>query len=114
MQLMPATASWHSGLTDTLRLGADDLRDPSKNIRAGVAYFEYLLGRFDGSVIGALAAYNGGEGRMARWKENFEPATNPLVALELIGPRETRLYVRKVLDAHSAYAAIAREKAGAE
>jgi soluble lytic murein transglycosylase-like protein len=114
MQLMPATASWHSGLTDTLRLGTDDLRDPAKNIRAGVAYFEYLLGRFDGSVIGALAAYNGGEGRMARWKENFGPATNPLVALELIGPRETRLYVKKVLDARSAYAAMTREKAGSE
>lgn len=114
MQLMPATASWHSGLTDTLRLSEDDLRDPAKNIRAGIAYFRYLLGRFDGSVIGALAAYNGGEGRMASWKVNFEPGSNPLVALELIGPRETRLYVKKVLDAHSAYAAIAREKARTE
>jgi len=114
MQLMPATASWHSGLTDTLRLGADDLRDPAKNIRAGIMYFRYLLRRFDGSVIGALASYNGGEGRMARWKENFEPASNPLVALELIGPRETRNYVKKVLDAHAAYAAMAREKARTE
>jgi tetratricopeptide (TPR) repeat protein len=114
MQVMPATAEWHSGLTDTLRPVADDLRDPQKNIRAGIAYFCYLLKRFDGSVIGALASYNGGEGRMARWKENFEPARNPLVALELIGPRETRLYVKKVLDAHSAYAGIAREKARTE
>lgn len=114
MQLMPETALWHSALKDTLQLGADDLRDPAKNILAGTAYFRYLLNRFDDSVIGALASYNGGEGRMARWKENFEPAINPLVALELIGPRETRLYVKKVLDAHSAYAAMARERAHTE
>jgi soluble lytic murein transglycosylase len=114
MQLMPATASWHSGLTDTLRLNADDLRDPAKNIRAGIAYFRYVLERSDGSVIAGLASYNGGHGRMARWRENFRPAENPLVALELIGPRETRNYVKKVLDAYSAYAAIAREKARVE
>ena len=114
MQMMPVTASWHSSLADTLRLGEDDLRDPAKNIRAGTMYFRYLLERFDGSAIGAIAAYNGGEGRMARWKENFEPGSNPLVALELIGPRETRRYVKKVLDAYSAYVAIAREKASAE
>jgi soluble lytic murein transglycosylase len=114
MQVMPATASWRSGLTDSLPLSPDDLLDPAKNIRAGIEYYRYLLKRFDGSVIGALASYNGGEGRMARWKENFEPLRNPLVALELIGPRETRLYVKKVLDARAAYAAIAREKARVE
>jgi soluble lytic murein transglycosylase len=114
MQVMPSTASWHSGLTDSIRLSAEDLRDPEKNIRAGTEYLRYLLKRFDGSVIGALASYNGGEGRMARWKENFDPGSNPLVALELIGPRETRLYVKKVLDAYSAYAAMARKEAGAE
>jgi soluble lytic murein transglycosylase len=114
MQVMPATASWHSGLTDSLPLSADDLLDPAKNIRAGIEYFRYLLKRFDGSVIGALASYNGGEGRMARWKETFDPGVNPLVALELIGPQETRLYVKKVLDAHAAYAALAREKARTE
>jgi soluble lytic murein transglycosylase-like protein len=114
MQLMPATASWHSGLTDSVRLRADDLRDPAKNIRAGIAYFRYLLGRFDGSVIGALAAYNGGEGRMARWKESFDPGRNPLVALELIGPRETRRYVKKVLDARASYSACAAGKGRGE
>jgi len=59
-------------------------------------------------VIAALASYNGGHGRMARWRENFRPAENPLVALELIGPRETRQYVKKVLDSYAAYAAMAR------
>ncbi len=114
MQLMPATASWHSGMRDSVRLSEDDLRDPAKNILAGAEYFRYVLDRCDGSVIAALASYNGGHGRMARWRENFRPADNPLVALELIGPRETRQYVKKVLDSYAAYAAIARKEGRGE
>lgn len=114
MQLMPATASWHSGTRDSVRLSADDLRDPAKNIRAGAEYFRYLLDRCGGSVVAALASYNGGHGRMAQWRENFRPAENPLVALEMIGPRETREYVRKVLDSYAAYAAMAEGKGRGE
>jgi soluble lytic murein transglycosylase-like protein len=51
---------------------------------------------------------------MAQWRENFRPAENPLVALELIGPRETREYVRKVLDSYAAYAAMAGGTGGGE
>ncbi len=114
LQLMPATASWHSGMRDGVRLNEEDLRDPGKNIRAGAEYFRYLLERCDGSVVAALASYNGGHGRMAQWRESFRPLENPLVALELIGPRETREYVRKVLDSYAAYGAMAREKGRVE
>ncbi len=114
MQLMPATASWHSGTRDDVRLSEDDLRDPAKNIRAGAEYFRYLLDRCDGSAVAALASYNGGHGRMAQWRESFRPAENPMVALELIGPRETREYVRKVLDSYAAYAALAGGRGRAE
>jgi soluble lytic murein transglycosylase len=114
MQLMPATASWHSGTRDSVRLSEEDLRDPAKNIRAGAEYFRYLLDRCGGSVVAALASYNGGHGRMAQWRENFRPVENPLVALELIGPRETREYVRKVLDSYAAYAAMAERRGSGE
>ena len=69
----------------------------------GIRYLDYLMRRYKGSVVGALAAYNAGEGKMAPWKKNFDPVDMPIVALEMIGPRETRLYVKKVLDALSAY-----------
>ena len=69
----------------------------------GIKYLEYLMRCFKGSIVGALAAYNAGEGRMVSWKENFDPAAQPMIALEMIGPRETRLYVKRVLDALSAY-----------
>lgn len=77
MQLMPATAA-RFGVTDRL-VSAD-------NIRAGVAYLDWLLGEFDGDPILALAGYNAGEGSV---RDN---AGVPPFA-------ETRAYVPKVLAA---------------
>jgi len=110
MQLLPATASWIAARRDSSRFTSDDLFDPGRNIATGVRYLDYLLGRFSGSLIGALAAYNGGEGKMATWNESFQPAVDPLAAIEMIGPRETRQYVKKVLESLSAFRAIADEQ----
>jgi soluble lytic murein transglycosylase-like protein len=57
MQLVPSTATL---------LGVDDPFDPEKNIAAGTRYFRYLLDRFDDETM-ALAAYNAGEGNVARY-----------------------------------------------
>jgi soluble lytic murein transglycosylase len=109
MQLLPATASWIASETDSSRLFPDDLFDPQRNIGIGIKYFSYLLARSKGSLVGALACYNGGEGKMAAWAETFRPAADPLTAIEMIGPRETRRYVKKVLESLSAYRAMAEE-----
>ena len=109
MQLLPATASWIVSGADSSRLLPDDLFDPQRNITIGSKYFSYLLTRSKGSLVGALAAYNGGEGKMAAWAETFRPAVDPLTAIEMIGPRETRRYVKKVLESLSAYRAMAEE-----
>ena len=54
-------------IPDTARiLGIDDPFDPQKNIAAGTKYFRYLLDRFDDETV-ALAAYNAGEGNVARF-----------------------------------------------
>lgn len=57
MQIVPETAAL---------LGVDDPFDPQKNIAAGTRYFRYLLDRFDDETM-ALAAYNAGEGNVARY-----------------------------------------------
>ncbi|HUR82154.1 MAG TPA: lytic transglycosylase domain-containing protein [Thermoanaerobaculia bacterium] len=75
MQLMPRTGRW---------MGARDLYNPEQNIDAGVKYIAYLDKRFNGDVNKIVAAYNGGEGNVMRYR-----GVPPF--------RETRQYVRKVL-----------------
>ncbi len=77
MQLMPATAA---------RFGVSDRLEPAESIRGGVAYLDWLLDRFAGDPILALAAYNAGEGAV---DENG--GVPPF--------EETRAYVPKVLAA---------------
>lgn len=112
MQLMPRTGSWIGRKIHRRNLDVEDLLDPEFNIAAGAWYLRYLLDRTDNSVVAALAAYNGGEKRLSSWRESFDPATQPLFAVELIGPRETRRYVKRVLDSMSSYRRFSSNDAG--
>ncbi len=76
MQLMPATAG---------DLGIDDPFDPGANIDGGVRHLSQLLRRYRGDRVRALAAYNAGAAAVDR-HQGVPPY------------RETRSYVRKVLD----------------
>ncbi len=58
MQLVPETGRL---------MGADDLMNPRENIRAGSRYLRYLVDRYKGNQRMALAAYNAGEGNVARF-----------------------------------------------
>jgi len=78
MQLMPATAA---------RYGVTRLDDPAQNIEAGVRHLKDLLTRHQGDVALALAAYNAGQGAVARHGGRIPPY------------RETMLYVPAVLAA---------------
>ena len=75
MQLMPGTAR---------ELGVQNVFDPSENIDAGARLLRQLLEKYDGHVAEALAAYNAGEGAVARHK-GVPPYS------------ETRGYIRKVV-----------------
>ena len=75
MQLMPRTGRW---------MGARDLYNPEQNVDAGVKYIAYLDKRFKGDLKKIVAAYNGGEGNVMRYR-GIPPF------------RETRQYVKKVL-----------------
>ncbi|MFG6485115.1 transglycosylase SLT domain-containing protein [Roseateles sp. BYS78W] len=75
MQLMPETGA---------RFGVLRLRDPSQNIRGGMAYLRWLLAYYEGDVQMALAAYNAGEKAVDRY-------------LGVPPYAETRLYVRRIM-----------------
>lgn len=57
MQLIPATAR---------RFGVSDVFNPVENMKGGARYLRYLLDLYDSYPL-ALAAYNAGEGAVARY-----------------------------------------------
>ncbi len=59
MQLMPGTAR---------RFGVAKPYDPADNLHGGCAYLRFLLELYDGDVRLAAAAYNAGEGAVARYR----------------------------------------------
>ncbi|MDG0793248.1 lytic transglycosylase domain-containing protein [Cohnella ginsengisoli] len=91
MQLMDGTAAG---------LGVSDSFDPAQNIDGGSRYLSYLLRKYDGSEMTALAAYNAGPGRVDR----IGLRTDADVASRLSElPSETQAYVGKVLAARSGW-----------
>ncbi len=77
MQLIPATAE---------RFGVKDTGEPLQNITGGTKYLDWLLKRFRGDALHALAGYNAGENAVL--KAGGVPAY-----------AETRRYVPKVIAA---------------
>ena len=73
MQMMPSTFEW---LTSDEHLGEylhkDELFEPEISIKYGTYYFSYLYEKFDRNIDTALAAYNGGEGNVAKWLDDPE------------------------------------------
>ena len=95
MQLMPATAA---------RFGVRNPHDISQAVRGGVEYFVWLLDKFDGNVLLALAGYNAGEGAVEAYRAGRAII---LPNGRVINPRrlrtggippypETRSYVRSI------------------
>jgi soluble lytic murein transglycosylase-like protein len=81
MQLMPDTSK---------KLNVANPFDPQENIRGGVKYLKYLMGRFNNDLKLSLAAYNAGETTVAQ--VNGIP-----------NYRETKNYVAEVLRYYQEY-----------
>jgi soluble lytic murein transglycosylase-like protein len=99
MQLMPATAGY---MAKQRFRGAKRraLYDPALNIELGQRYLRYLIDndQVGGDIFLLAAAYNGGPGNLAKWQRRMaRAATDPLLFIESIPARETRMFVERVL-----------------
>lgn len=74
---------------------------PESNIRLGTAYFKDLVDRF-GGVHYALASYNAGESRIARWRAE-KPDLPQEEFIDDIPFPETQNYVKKILSMQEDY-----------
>lgn len=83
MQVMPATAARYGVTNDQSGTVAAKLTDPRTNIHTGARYLRDLIQMFPGQLELAVAAYNAGEGAVARYR-----GVPPYA--------ETRDYVRRI------------------
>ncbi len=103
MQLMPDTANWIAGKTGGTGFAITDLDDPRVNIAYGTWYLAYLLDRYDGSEVLALAAYNGGVENVDSWQASASAAGRPFDSLLDIPYDETRSFVAGVMEGRDAF-----------
>lgn len=91
MQVIPDTAQRYGIADDAKRTVEEKLHDPAINIGVGTRYLKDLLVMFDGDIPLAVAAYNAGEGAVARYGNQIPPFP------------ETQEFVKLVQQFHELY-----------
>lgn len=107
MQLLPGTARDVAGRLGIPFIQEKLTRDPTYNVQLGSQYLSEMLGRFGGSYEIALAAYNAGPNRVARWLETMGDPRGGKIDMvdwiEMIPFSETRNYVQRIMEGVTVY-----------
>jgi soluble lytic murein transglycosylase len=103
MQILPSTADDIAHKSGGTGFVQGDLADPQINIAYGSFYLRYLLRRYGGNEILAIAAYNGGEGEVDRWIFAARRRGEDFDHTRHIPFPETRDYVARVLEVRARY-----------
>jgi soluble lytic murein transglycosylase len=103
MQLMPSTADYIARKSGGTRFVQGDLATPQVNIAYGSWYLRYLLTKYHGSEVLALAAYNAGEGKVDEWWRAAASRGERFTVARHIPFPETRDYVGRVMEAQREY-----------
>lgn len=98
MQLMPGTAALMRDATG-ISVADGHIDEPSINLALGQAYIDRLLSEpaISGNLFFLAAAYNAGPGNLQKWvgRANFQ--NDPLLFIESMPSRETRVFIERVL-----------------
>jgi soluble lytic murein transglycosylase len=95
MQIVPATGRRLARAEGLRRFRASQLTVPEVNVRLGMRYLSGLLDEFGGAHF-ALASYNAGESRVARWQAE-RPGWSREEFIDDIPFPETQNYVKRIL-----------------
>lgn len=106
MQLMPETARRVAKRVDLTPDAGDRLGDPMINVSIGSWYAADLLREGKGSVVWMLAAYNAGPAAANQWIQPGTSGDAAIEAVESIDYRETRGYVKRVIESANVYHAL--------
>ena len=105
MQILPATAEFIARKSGGTRFELRDLGNPQINIAYGCWYLRYLVQRYDGNTLAAVAAYNAGHDHVDAW------GGSALTLADIRFP-ETAQYTREVLEKRDDYAREYRRELG--
>ncbi|MCK9395912.1 MAG: transglycosylase SLT domain-containing protein [Methylobacter sp.] len=96
MQIMPKTGMQIARELKEKWQSDQSLFNPDVNVKYGAFYYKKLLQQFHGHFVLAVAAYNAGPGRVAKWLPSAV-AMPADIWVETIPYQETRKYVSSVL-----------------
>ena len=104
MQIMPRTARFIARRTNVKPNSFHGLRrnflyHPELSVTLGQSYIEMLLYKSDykKNLFYAVAAYNAGPGNLKKWRRKVDYKNDPLLFIESLPSRETRLYMEKII-----------------
>ncbi len=110
MQILPTTGRRLATEGGAAAFSDEELYDPARNVALGAAYLRALGERYDGNLPRMLAAYNAGEAAVDKWQRRF-PNVEDDEFVESISYRETRSYVKRVLQNWRVYRALYADSA---
>ncbi len=104
MQLMPYTARFVArkiGIRPNSFHGMrrNFLYRPELSMTLGQAYINILLNQsgYNKNLLYSIASYNAGPGNLQKWRNKIDYKNDPLLFIESLPSRETRLYMEKIL-----------------
>jgi soluble lytic murein transglycosylase len=105
MQILPATAQFIAKRSGGTQFELRDLANPQVNIAYGCWYLRYLMQRYDGNEVAAVAAYNAGHEHVDAWGGSS-------LRVEDIQFPETKDYTKDVFDKRGDYVKHYRSELG--
>jgi soluble lytic murein transglycosylase len=106
MQVMPSTAQYESKRLKFYM--GKSLFDRQTNIKLGASILLRLLKKYSNNIVYTIAAYNCGEGNVAKYQRSIRHLKILLILdlIELIPIKETRIYVKHVVRSLFSYSKI--------
>ncbi len=99
MQLMPRTAGYVAQDRGYRSSKRTHLFRPEVNLELGQKYIEMLLAdpKINGDLFQLAVAWNGGPGNLSKWLRRTDHRNDPLLFIEGIPSKETRIFIERVL-----------------
>jgi soluble lytic murein transglycosylase len=101
-QVMPSTGEWIAEMMPWPEFTEEQLTRGYLNVKFGAWFLARILDSTEGSVIAALAGYNGGPANSSRWME--QAMGDPDLFVEIITRDEPQRYVREIYRHYDVYA----------